>query len=136
MNYKSAAILYIISLVIMMTCDFVWLKFIAHDWYMKLFGQWIQSFILLPALFFYLLFVLGLHVFVIHMVPVETSSLVYGLYGAFFGCIAYATYDLTNLATIKDWPVYGACVDIAWGAFVAGLTTYSTILISRFWNLL
>ena len=136
MNYKSAFFLYAISLITMIACDIIWLKYIANAWYLRIFGQWIQNFNLVPALCFYLLFVAGLHVFVIHMLPSSTNILVYSLYGAFLGCIAYATYDLTNLATIKDWPLYGACIDIVWGSFAAGLTTCVTVTIGKYWGAL
>ena len=136
MNLLRNIVLYLITLVTIIGCDTLWLKYIAHDWYMKLFGQWIQSFNIIPALCFYLLFVAGLHVFIIHMLPEGTASFQYALYGIFFGCVAYATYDLTNLATITNWPLYGACVDIVWGSCVAGFGMYVTAVLGKFWNLL
>jgi len=81
------------------------------------------------AILFYLLFVLGLVVFVI--VPaVEQSSFVYALgYGGFFGFITYATYDLTNLATLKDWPVAVTIVDLVWGTFLGAIVSSATYAI-------
>jgi uncharacterized membrane protein len=52
------------------------------------------------------------------------------LYGALFGLIAYATYDLTNLATIKDWPVIVTVVDLVWGMVVAGLVSVISFFIA------
>lgn len=73
----------------------------------------------LAAIIFYLLFIVGLVVFVISP-AVEKNSWIHALlYGAFFGLITYATYDLTNLATLKDWPVLVTVVDLIWGTVLA-----------------
>ena len=80
------------------------------------------------AIIFYLLFILGLVTFVI-LPAVEKHSWVHAvLFGAFFGLITYATYDLTNLATLKDWPITVTIVDLIWGtvlaASISGLTYF------------
>ena len=68
---------------------------------------------------FYLLFIVGLVVFVIAP-AVESNSLQKAvLLGALFGLISYATYDLTNYATIKEWPLIVTVVDLVWGTVVA-----------------
>lgn len=80
------------------------------------------------AIIFYLLFIFGLVTFVI-LPAIEKHSWVSAvLLGALFGLITYATYDLTNLATLKDWPVMVTIVDLIWGtvlaASISGLTYY------------
>jgi uncharacterized membrane protein len=53
-------------------------------------------------------------------------------YGAFFGFITYATYDLTNLATLKDWPITITIIDLIWGTVLGGLTTTLSYLVIMF----
>ena len=70
------------------------------------------------AIIFYLLFIAGLVLFVLIPAVDKDSLLHVMIYGALFGLLTYATYDLTNLATLKDWPVKITLVDLAWGTFL------------------
>jgi uncharacterized membrane protein len=80
----------------------------------------------LAAIIFYLLFIVGLVIFVIAP-AVEKNSWTHALlFGALFGLITYATYDLTNLATVKNWPLLVTVVDLGWGAFLAGAVSTIT----------
>jgi len=84
----------------------------------------------IAAIFFYLLFIVGLVIFVISP-AIEKSSWVSALFsGALFGLITYATYDLTNLATLKDWPLFVTVVDLAWGAVLASSVSIVTYFIA------
>jgi uncharacterized membrane protein len=84
----------------------------------------------LAAIIFYLLFIAGLVLFVISP-AVEKHSWVHALiFGALFGLISYATYDLTNLATLKDWPVIVTVVDLIWGTVLASAISVITYFIS------
>lgn len=75
-------------------------------------------------------FIVGLVIFVITP-AVEKGSWMYALLlGALFGLIAYATYDLTNLATLKDWPLLVTIVDLAWGAVLAASVSVITYFIT------
>ena len=112
--------LYLCTLVGFLAIDAVWLTVVARGFYRR------QLDLLLSdqpnwwaAIIFYLLFVVGLLVFAI--VPgLQAGSLrKVLLLGAFFGLVTYATYDLTNLATIKDWPWLVTLVDMAWGTVLA-----------------
>jgi uncharacterized membrane protein len=82
-----------------------------------------------PAIAFYLLFVVGLVFFVIAPALTKGSWVHALLAGALFGLIAYATYDLTNLATLTDWPLLLTLVDLAWGAVLAASVSVVTFLI-------
>ena len=83
----------------------------------------------IAAIIFYLLFILGLVTFVISP-AVEKHSWSHALiYGALFGLITYATYDLTNLATLKDWPLLVTIVDLVWGMVVSASVSIVTYLI-------
>jgi uncharacterized membrane protein len=78
----------------------------------------------------YILFIAGLVVFVISP-AVEKHSWVHALmFGAFFGLITYATYDLTNLATMKDWPILVTIVDLIWGTILAASISCITYFIA------
>ena len=105
----------------MVVIDMVWLRVIAVQWYANAMGSLLSdSPNLVAATAFYLLFPMGLVIFAV--VPGETSSTlkVMGL-GALFGFFAYATYDLTALAVIKNWPVGLTLLDMAWGTLVSGI---------------
>ena len=77
---------------------------------------------ILPALIFYLIFVVGIIVFAILPGYADKSLVKTILLAALFGALSYATYDLTNLATLKDWPVHITIIDIVWGASVSTMT--------------
>ena len=112
--------LYLATLIAFFAIDMIWLGLVARTFYRKYLG-----FLLAPstnwiaAIIFYLLFIVGILVFVV--VPgLEKNSLKTTLLlAALFGLITYATYDLTNLATVMDWPVIVSIVDIAWGVVLS-----------------
>jgi len=83
------------------------------------------------AIIFYLLFIAGLVTFVISP-AIEKHSWVHALlFGALFGLITYATYDLTNLATLKNWPVLVTIVDLIWGTVLSASISVITYLIAN-----
>jgi len=123
--------LYLIALPVFFAIDMVWLGLIAKNFYRNQIG-----FLMTPtvnwvaAIIFYLLFIVGLVLFVIAP-AIEKGSWVHAvLFGALFGLISYATYDLTNLATIKDWPILVTIVDLAWGALLAASVSTVTYFIA------
>ncbi|MCX6783121.1 MAG: DUF2177 family protein [Candidatus Levybacteria bacterium] len=123
--------LYLIALPVFFAIDMIWLGLVAKNFYKNQIG-----FLMTPninwvaAIIFYLLFIVGLVIFVITP-AVEKGSWMYALLlGALFGLIAYATYDLTNLATLKDWPLLVTIVDLAWGAVLAASVSVVTYFIT------
>lgn len=108
--------LYLIALPVFFAIDMVWLGLVAKNFYAKQIGFLMKTNVnWLAAIIFYLLFIGGLVVFVISP-ALEKQSLVSALLlGALFGLITYATYDLTNLATLKDWPILVTIIDLIWG---------------------
>ena len=105
----------------MLIIDALWLGVIAKSMYANAMGSLMSpSPNLWAAAAFYLLFPLGLLIFAV--VP-QADSPVYkaALMGALFGFFAYATYDLTNLAVIKNWPVGLTFIDLAWGTMVSAV---------------
>jgi uncharacterized membrane protein len=122
--------IFLIAFFIFLAVDMVWLGLVAKNFYDKHLGHLLREDVNWPpAIIFYILFVIALVVFVI--VPsLEKNSWIHALlYGAFFGLIAYATYDLTNLATLKGWPITVTVVDILWGAFLGGAVSLLTHLV-------
>ncbi|MBC7981840.1 DUF2177 family protein [Candidatus Parcubacteria bacterium] len=122
--------LYLIALPIFLILDGLWLGLIAKSFYAKQIGFLFKSDInWIAALVFYLMFVAALILFVIHP-ALEKGSLTHALlFGALFGLITYATYDLTNLATLKNWPILVTLVDLVWGSFVTAAVSSITFLI-------
>ena len=103
--------------------DLIWLLGIAKNLYRNDMGSLMASEPkLLAGLGFYLLYALGTSIFVI-IPAISKQSWIYALqYGALFGFFCYMTYDLTNLAVIRDFPVRLALIDIAWGAAVTAIS--------------
>ncbi len=121
-----------VALVIFFAIDMVWLGLIAKNLYSKYLG-----FIMAPnvkwlaAIIFYLVFIVGLAFFVIEP-ALAKQSLSYAIFaGLFFGFVTYATYDLTNLATLKDWSLLITIIDLVWGSFLGGAVSTLTYLILR-----
>lgn len=123
--------LYFIVLPVFLVIDMIWLGLIAKNFYAKQIGFLMKSNInWLAAIIFYLLFIVGLVLFVIMPAMQKNSWLQALLFGALFGLITYATYDLTNLATIKDWPVLVTIIDLIWGTTVAGAVSVISFFIA------
>ena len=123
--------LYGIAFVVFLVVDLIWLGFVAKDLYNKEIGS-----LLKPdanwaaAIIFYLLFILGLVIFVIEPSVTAGSLGKAMLLGAFFGLVTYATYDLTNLATMKDFTLKITIIDLTWGTSLGFLTSTLTYLIN------
>jgi uncharacterized membrane protein len=124
MSVVKIIILYVITLVIFLGIDALWLGVISKNFYRTHLGSLLRdSFNLGPALAFYLLYIVGLMVFVIVPAVNNDSFLQAAGLGILFGLVAYATYDLSNLATLKNWPVTIVVADLLWGMFVSGTVT-------------
>lgn len=124
--------LYLISLFVFLGIDAVWLSFIAKNFYAQKLGHLMaKNPNLVAAGIFYLLFVFSLMVFV--LVPaLKNNSLSQAvIYGALFGLVTYATYDLTNLATIRDWPLTVTIVDMIWGTALSASVSAVSYLIYK-----
>ena len=124
MDFTKIGLLYIITLVIFLAIDMLWLGIISKNFYRTQLGSLLrEQFNLAPALLFYLLYIVGLLVFVI-MPAVDNNSMGQALgLGALFGLVAYATYDLSNLATLKNWPGVIVMADLAWGTTISAITS-------------
>ena len=123
--------LYAIALPVFFAIDMLWLGVVAQNFYRSQIGNIMKPDVnWVAAIIFYLIFIAGLVVFVIEP-AVEKGSWKHALLlGAFFGLVCYATYDLTNLAVAKDWPVLVTIVDLAWGAVLAASVSTITYFIA------
>ena len=123
--------IYLITLVAFLVIDFIWLNFIAKNLYQKEIGTLLlKNPNLLPALLFYLLFVLALVVIIVVPGIKEEDMVKTLLFAALFGLTTYATYDLTNLATLDGWSIKMTIIDLIWGTFISTLTTYFSFYIA------
>lgn len=123
--------LYFIALPVFLAIDMVWLGLVAKGFYAKQLGYLMKTNVSwTPAILFYLLFIVGLVVFVLMPALDKNSWKEALILGALFGLITYATYDLTNLATIKNWPLLVTCVDLLWGAVLSATVSIITYLIA------
>ena len=123
--------LYCIALPIFFAVDMIWLGLAAKTFYAKHIGFLMKADInWVAAILFYLLFIAGLVVFVVAPAVEKGSWARALLFGALFGLITYATYDLTNLATLKDWPLVVTVVDLIWGMVLAASVSVATYLIA------
>lgn len=117
---KRIALPFVALLVAFLLIDSVWLYTMAERLYRPAIGHLMRpDFDVGAAALFYLLYVIGMLRFVV--LPARSVRQVLGS-GALFGLVAYATYDLTNQATMRDWPWMVTLADLAWGACVTGLS--------------
>jgi len=124
MSFFKLVISYLLTAVVFFAIDMAWLGFIAKDLYRKLLGGFLSDKVnWTAAIIFYLLFIIGIFYFSI-LPAVEKNSVVKAiLSGTLFGIISYATYDLTNLATLKNWPLPIVFIDIAWGGLLTAMVS-------------
>lgn len=124
--------LFAITLPIFFAMDMLWLGVLAKNFYRTHLSELMTTSVVWPAaILFYLLFIGGLVIFVISP-AIEKGSLTHAIaLGALFGLISYATYDLTNLATIKNWPVIVTIVDLAWGTFLSATVSACAYIVAK-----
>lgn len=114
---------FFILLVVFLALDMLWLLVIAKSFYAKHLGYLLaEKPNLTAALVFYLIFIAGMLVFVVQPALAAGSWQKALTLGIFFGLVTYSTYDLTNHATIRDWPLLVTLVDITWGCVLGALT--------------
>jgi uncharacterized membrane protein len=132
MTLRQTILLYLITLAIFFAIDMVWLGVVAKSFYRKHLGYLMAPKVVWPAaILFYLLFIAGLVVFAVRPGLAAGAPLKALLLGAFLGLVAYSTYDLTNQATIKDWPALVTIVDLVWGTTLGGLVAWLSAVAGR-----
>ncbi|WKZ37878.1 MAG: DUF2177 family protein [Anaerolineales bacterium] len=126
--------LYFITLISFLAIDSLWLGLVAPSFYRSQIGHLMgDSPNFLAAGLFYLLFVYGMVFFAVEPGVRGGSLWQAALRGALFGLVTYATYDLTNHATLTDWPVLMTVVDMAWGTVLSAAVTLVSVWAGTRW---
>ena len=121
MNIKQALIAYPATAVVFLALDAIWLTTMAERLYRPALGRlMLDRFEALPAIAFYLVYLVGMVVFAVAPGLDGRRWMTALGFGALLGLVAYATYDLTNQATLRDWPWRVTLTDLGWGTFVTG----------------
>ncbi|MFA6158203.1 MAG: DUF2177 family protein [Candidatus Paceibacterota bacterium] len=130
---KTATISFFATLLPLLLIDGAYLFGISSSFYHRHIGHLMApSPTFLPAILFYLVYAVGIVVFVV--LPAIRGGQGIGhswIMGAFLGIVAYGAYDMTNQATLRDWPVIVSVVDMAWGAFLTGTVSLIAVWVSR-----
>ena len=130
---KKYIIAYFSFLLPLLAIDAIWLFTMSKRFYRVQIGPlMVDSPRLVPAVVFYLIYALATAVLVV--VPAVDNN--YGflevfLYGALLGLVSYGTYDLTNQATLKDWPAIVTVVDLMWGSLLTGVVSMISVSLTR-----
>ena len=132
---QAPLIAYAATAPVFFAMDFVWLGVTAERVYKaNLGGMMMDKPNLGVAAGFYLIYVIGVVVFAV-MPAIEQASWMRALWGgALLGLVAYGAYDLTNLATLKNWPWVVSAVDMAWGTFATGIAATAGYFITRYFT--
>lgn len=122
--------LYLLTIPVFFAIDMIWLGFVARNFYKTQLHHLLSTEVNWPAAFlFYFVYIVGILFFSVRP-GLEAGSLARAcLFGALFGFFTYATYDLTNLATLREWPIAVVVVDIAWGTLLCTLVGGGSYLI-------
>lgn len=122
-------LIYLVAVPVFFVIDMFWLGIVAPGFYKTQIGHLLSATTNWPvAIVFYLLFLVGLTIFAIAP-AIEARAWTHALlYGALFGFFTYLTYDLTNWATLKDWPGLVSVVDVVWGTVLSGAVATITYL--------
>jgi uncharacterized membrane protein len=116
MPFTKLLILYGLTVPVFFAVDMLWLGLVARKFYQRHIGHLMTDRVIWPAaLIFYFIFIAGILIFAVFPAVEKGSFGRAVLLGALFGLFSYSTYDLTNLATLKEWPLSVTIADILWG---------------------
>jgi uncharacterized membrane protein len=126
---KRYAVLYLATLLVLIPLDFLFLGTVAKSFFTSQVGDMLGEIRLAPALLFYLLYVMGILIFVSGSPDATWQSTL--LYGALFGFFCYATFELTSLSLLKHWTWPVVLVDVSWGTFVTAAASTLGLMIAN-----
>ena len=134
MNTLRFLKLYGLGATVCFSLDLIWLGVVAKGFYQRELGHLMRPDVRwVPAVLFYLIYVAALVTFVV-IPAIERQSLARAVaFGAFFGLAAYAAYDLTSLALIRDYPMAAAMIDLAWGSALSATVAGVVYKASELW---
>jgi len=118
MTFLQLFYLYLMTVPVFFAIDMIWLGTVATKFYQSQIGFLLGPVNWVAAIIFYLLYIVGIIIFAVYPALEAVSLGRAVMLGALFGFFTYATYDFTNLATIRDWPVLVTIVDLAWGTIL------------------
>jgi len=119
---KSYVIAYLAALTAFLIIDAVWLGVISKRFYAEQLGSLMRERVLFaPAAVFYLIYAAGVVILAIRPEQPDLSLVQVALLGALVGFMAYGTYNITNIATLRDWPVRMSMVDWSWGTVLTSI---------------
>jgi uncharacterized membrane protein len=131
MTFSRSLLVYGITVPIFFAIDLVWLVVVARSFYRQHLGHLLAAEVRWgPAILFYLVFIAGIVFFAIRPAIEAGSALRALTYGAFLGFLAYATYDLTNHATMRGWPAIVTVVDLIWGTVLSASVAFLSYQVS------
>jgi uncharacterized membrane protein len=129
---RAYGIAYVSTALVFLGIDAVWLTLAAQGLYRPLLGDLLlERFNFVPALLFYAVYVAGIVVFAVASALDTRRWTTATLRGALLGFLAYATYDLTNQATLRNWPVVVTVADLCWGTTLTAFSATAGYLITR-----
>ncbi len=131
MNTIQLIYIYLLTIPAFFIIDMIWLGLVANKFYQSQLGHLLGPVNWPAAIIFYLLYIVGIIIFAVHPALVAGSFGKAVLLGALFGFFAYATYDLTNLATLKDWPILVTIVDLIWGTVLTGSVAAASYYLAK-----
>jgi uncharacterized membrane protein len=128
-DVKRYAVLYLATLIIIIPIDFLFLGLVAKSFFTSQVGDMLGEIRLTPAILFYLLYVVGILIFVSGALAATWKSTL--LYGALFGFFCYATFELTSLSLLRHWTWPVVMVDVSWGTFVTAVSSTLGLIVAN-----
>lgn len=122
---------YLLTIPAFLLIDMIWLGFVAPKFYQSQIGFLLGPINWTAAALFYLIYIAGIVMFAVQPALMSGSLGKAVFLGAFLGFVAYATYDLTNLATVKDWPILVVVVDLVWGTVLTGTVAAASYYLAK-----
>ncbi len=133
-GHMTAIVAYLATLIFFLAVDFVWLSYVATTYYRSQIGHLLADNFNIPAaVLFYAVYVIGVVYFAVLPALASGGVMKALMLGALFGFFCYATYDMTNLATLKGWPLQLSLVDMAWGTVLTATSAaFGAFIAGRF----
>jgi uncharacterized membrane protein len=129
---RAHGVAWVAAAVVFLSLDAVWLSFSASLLYRPLLGGKLrEDFLLAPAALFYLIYTIGIVVFAVSPALATGRWSAAGLRGLSLGLFGYAVYDLTNQATLRDWPMAVTVADLLWGTLLTAAAAIAGLLAAR-----
>lgn len=121
-----------ITSILFLVIDIIWLSMSVKFFYKPQLGNLLnEKPVMWAAVLFYLIYIMGLAIIVLQPGIKQDSIMNIFFIGVVFGCVAYGTYNLTNMATIKHWSAYVVFVDMFWGGLLTGTSSALGVYLSK-----